>query len=129
MVHRTAYWLFTSLLMAWLIVGGLFDLTHAAGAIAILRKLGYPEYLGSILGVGKLLAVPALLSPKWPTLREWAYAGIVFDGLGAFFSHAAVRDATGATIVPLVFLVLAGISYSLHPALRVKPMEFQRAPQ
>jgi len=129
MVHRAAYWLFTSLLLAWLIVGGVFDLTHAAGAIAILRKLGYPEYLGSILGVGKLLAVPSLVYPQWPTLREWAYAGIAFDGLGAFFSHLAVRDATGATIAPLVFLVFAGISYALLPGLRVKPMEFERAPR
>ncbi|MGA8672695.1 MAG: DoxX family protein [Terracidiphilus sp.] len=126
MVHRAAFWLFTSLLMAWLIVGGVFDLTHAVGATEILRKLGYPEYLGSILGVGKLLAVPALLYPEWPTLQEWAYAGIAFDGLGAFFSHVAIRDGAGATIAPLVFLAFAGISYSLRPVLGVKAMEFQR---
>jgi hypothetical protein len=128
MLHRPMYWLFTSLLLAWLIVGGVFDLTHAAGAIAILRELGYPEYLGSILGVGKLLAVPALLFPRLPTLREWAYAGIAFDGLGAFFSHVAVRDAASATFAPLVFLAFASISYALRPAPLAKPGECQSGP-
>jgi hypothetical protein len=113
---RTAYWIFTILLVAWLLAGGAFDLMHAPGAIEILRKLGYPEYLGSILGVCKLLAIPALLYPKAPTLREWAYAGIVFDGLGAFFSHIAVRDGGGATVAPLIFLAFAAISYVLRPA-------------
>ncbi len=66
---------------------------------------------------GKAIGRAGAALSKMANTAEWAYAGIVFDGLGAFFSHAAVRDATGATIAPLVFLVFAGISYSLHPAL------------
>lgn len=115
MARKIAYWLFTSLLAAWLIAGGVFDSTHAPGALAILRQLGYPEYLGSILGVAKLLAVPVLLFPQWPTLREWAYAGVTFDGLGAFFSHVAVRDALGEAIAPLLFLAFTAMSYVLRP--------------
>jgi hypothetical protein len=115
MYRKIAYWLFTGLLAAWLLAGGGFDITHAQGALAILRQLGYPEYLSSILGVAKLLAVPVLLYAKWPTLREWAYAGVTFDGLGAFFSHLAVRDFPGQTIAPLIFLAFAAISYVLAP--------------
>jgi hypothetical protein len=115
MVRRVAYWMFTGLLVAWLIAGGGFDIAHAQGALAILRTLGYPEYLGSILGVAKLLAVPALLFPRWPTLREWAYAGVSFDGIGAFLSHLAVRDSLSATIAPLLFLTFAVVSYALRP--------------
>lgn len=115
MVRRIVYWLFTGLLVAWLLAGGGFDIVHAQGALAILRKLGYPDYLGSILGVAKLLAVPALLFPRWPTLREWAYAGVSFDGLGAFFSHLAVRESRAATIAPLLFLACAAVSYALRP--------------
>lgn len=115
MYRNIAYWLFTGLLAAWLIAGGIFDVTRAPGALAILRTLGYPGYLGSILGVAKLLAIPALLFPRWPTLREWAYAGITFDGLGAFFSHLAVHDSSAQTIAPLIFLAFAAISYVLRP--------------
>jgi hypothetical protein len=116
MGRTITYWLFTGLLAAWLIAGGGFDIVHANGAIDLLRKLGYPAYLGSILGPAKLLAAPAILFARWPTLREWAYAGVAFDGLGAFFSHVAVHDSAVNTVAPLVFLAFAAISYALRPS-------------
>jgi len=78
------YWLFTLLLVTWLIGGGIFDSIPAPATIAILRKLAYPDYLGDILGACKLLAVQALLYLRTPLLREWAYAGLTFDTLGFF---------------------------------------------
>lgn len=115
MFRRIAYWIFTGLLIAWLLAGGAFDLSRAPGALAILHTLGYPAYLCFILGSAKLLAIAALLYSGSRTLREWAYAGIVFDGLGAFFSHLAIKDAFAATIAPAVFLVFAAASYLLRP--------------
>ena len=115
MLRQVLYWVFTGLLTAWLVAGGVFDSTHAPAAIAILHKLGYPDYLGSFLGVCKLLAVPALLYPPARFLREWAYAGIAFDVLGACFSHLAVKDDLGAAITPLFMLALAIGSYLLRP--------------
>lgn len=114
---RVAYWVLTISLVTWLLVGGGFDLTRAAGAVEILRTLGYPAYLCTILGSAKLLAVPALLYPKAGIVREWAYAGVTFNGLGAFFSHLAVHDSAGATIPPLVFLAFTAGSYFLRPAI------------
>ena len=115
MLKRIFYWVLTALLAAWLVAGGIFDSTHAPAAMALLHKLGYPDYLASFLGACKLLAVPALLYPPARLLREWAYAGIAFDVLGACFSHLAVKDDLGATITPLVMLVLAIGSYLLRP--------------
>ena len=115
LVSRTLYWIATILLAVWLLLGAGYDLAHVGN---ILRTLGYPDYLNNILGVAKLLAVPALLYPRFPVLREWAYAGVTFDGLGAFFSHVAIHDTAVATIAPLVFLGLAATSYLLHPARR-----------
>ena len=115
MFSRIAYWIFTGLLIAWLAVGGAFDIARAPAALAILHTLGYPAYLGSILGSAKFLAIAALLFPKSGILREWTYAGIAFDGLGAFFSHVAVKDELTATIAPLVFLLCAAASYLLRP--------------
>jgi hypothetical protein len=116
MLRNVLYWLFTLLLVAWLLAGGIIDSSHATGAIAILRKLGYPDYLSNILGVCKLMAVPALLYPRTRLLREWAYAGVTFDALGAFFSHLAVKDGTVATIAPLIMLAFAAGSYLLRPS-------------
>jgi hypothetical protein len=117
MLQRVSYWVFIVLLAAWLLAGGLFDLTHAPAAIAILRKLGYPDYLGSFLGVCKLLAVVALLYPRTRFLREWAYAGISFDALGAAFSHRMVHDSAGEIAAPLLMLAFAAGSYLLRPAV------------
>lgn len=116
MLKRLFYWISTALLVLWLIAGCFFDLTRAPGALAILRTLGYPAYLCSILVAAKGLAVLALLYPRTRLLREWAYAGIAFDGLGALLSHLAVRDSVGATAAPAIFLGLALASYLLRPA-------------
>jgi hypothetical protein len=116
MLQRISYWILIVLLSAWLLAGGLFDSTHAPAAIAILHKLGYPDYLGTILGVCKLLAVLAHLNPGTRFLREWAYAGIAFDALGAAFSHFAVHDSAGEIAAPLIMLMLAVGSYLLRPA-------------
>lgn len=121
MIRRVTYWIFTGSLVLWLLAGGSFDVLRAPGAVGILRALGYPVYLCTILGVAKLLAVPALLQSRTKLLSEWAYAGVTFDGLGAFFSHVAVHDAAGATIAPLVFLAFAAVSYSLRPAPSAEP--------
>ena len=115
MLKKTLYWIFTLLLSAWLLAGGLFDSTHAAAAIAIMHKLGYPDYLCTFLGVCKLLAVPALLYPRARFLREWAYAGVTFDALGAAFSHLAVKDSVLEIATPLIMLAFAGASYLLRP--------------
>ena len=122
MLQRVFYWVFIVLLAAWLLAGGLFDLTHAPAAIAILCKLGYPDYLGSFLGVCKLLAVLALIYPRTRFLREWAYTGIAFDALGAAFSHLAVHHSPGEIAAPLIMLAFAAGSYLLRPvAYRLRP--------
>ncbi len=110
------------LLATWLLAGGTFDLARARAAVDILKTLGYPEYLCTILGLCKVLAVMALLDPRTRLLREWAYAGITFDGLGAFVSHLAVRDGLTATAAPLLMLFFAAASYGLRPPnLRMRP--------
>jgi hypothetical protein len=122
MLQRVFYWVFIVLLSAWLLAGVLFDSTHAPAAIAILHKLGYPDYLGGFLGACKLLAVIALLYPRTRLLREWAYAGIAFDALGAAFSHRMVHDSVGEIAAPLIMLTFAIGSYLLRPAAyRVHP--------
>lgn len=119
MIRRALYWIFTVLLAMWLLAGGAFDTSRAAGAVAILRALAYPAYLCTILGVAKLLAVPAILYPRAGVLREWAYAGVTFDGLGAALSHVAVHDSATTTMAPLIFLGFAAGSYLLRPSRSV----------
>jgi uncharacterized membrane protein len=115
MKNRTAYWILTGLLAAWLTLGGVLDIAGASQMREIMRTLHYPDYLLLILGPGKLLAVLALLYPKTRFLREWAYAGITIDALGAFASHCAVHDDFTRAAEPLLMVAIAGGSYFLRP--------------
>jgi len=115
MKNRTAYWILIGLLAAWLTLGGLLDIAGAQQMREIMRTLHYPDYMLLILGPCKLLAVLALLYPKTRLLREWAYAGIAIDALGACASHCAVRDDLFRVAAPLLMLAIAAGSYFLRP--------------
>ena len=58
--------------------------------MALCPILGYPMYFFAILGFWKVLGAIAILVPRFPRLKEWAYAGIFFDLTGAAASCAAV---------------------------------------
>jgi DoxX-like family len=109
------YWICTGLLMAWLAVGGAMDLARAAPMREIMRTLHYPDYLLFILGSCKLAAVAALAQRRWLLIREWAYAGVTINCLGAFVSHLMVRDHISSTVAPLIMLAIAAGSYALLP--------------
>ena len=109
--------------MLWLTPSGVLDAMRVPRVVQILAHLGYPAYLGTVLGVAKLLAVAAILYPRTRILREWAYAGITIDLLGAFVSHSAVHDSWGTRTTPLIVLALAAGSYILRPAkYRLQPL-------
>jgi hypothetical protein len=110
-----AYWLFTGLAILWLAPSGVLDAMRFPAVIAILERLGYPAYLAVILGICKLFAVAALLYPRTGFLREWAYAGLTFDLLGAFISHVAVHDPVLTALTPLLVLAFVAGSYVLRP--------------
>lgn len=115
MKNGTAYWLLTGLMAAWLTLGGLLDIAGVQATRDIMRTLHYPDYTLLILGPAKLLAVLALLYPKTRLLREWAYAGVTIDALGAFASHCAVHDELSRVAAPLLMLAITAGSYLLRP--------------
>jgi len=91
-MRHFAYWSATAVTVFMLLSGGLAYVLGAEFAVGGVVALGYPAYVVTILGVWKLLAVPALLVPGFDRLKEWAYAGVMFDLTGAAASHLAVGD-------------------------------------
>lgn len=120
------YWVTTGLLGFAFAAGGLGDLTRSPQVVEGMTHLGYPAYFATILGVWKLLGAAAVLAPRFPRLKEWAYAGIVFDLTGAAASHAASGDDAGKVITPLVLLAIAGASWALRPESRKLASEAKR---
>lgn len=115
-----AYWTATVLLAVELLVGSLWDLSRFHVAVEILTRLGYPLYMLTILGIWKLLAVPALLTPGYLRLKEWTYAGIFFLTTGAIASHGICGDVKGL-ISPAVLLLLTISSWALHHSRQTAP--------
>ena len=114
-----SYWVTTAILAFVMLSGGLADVVHQSDATAGTVALGYPLYFVTILGVWKLLGGIAVLAPRLPRLKEWAYAGAIFDLTGAVFSHAATGDDARHIVTPLIFAGVAVASWALRPASRV----------
>jgi uncharacterized membrane protein YphA (DoxX/SURF4 family) len=113
-----AYWLTTLILGIEGVVGGTLALIRWPAYAGIIRHLGYPDYLMTILGVWYALAGLALLAPRLPRLKEWAYAGLVFNYTGAAASHLAAGDGASALVAPIIFTVLTVVSWALRPPSR-----------
>ena len=117
-IRNSAYWVTTILGPTSFVIGGALSLTGSDQVVSGLSHLGYPVYFATILGVWKLLGAIAITVPGLPRLKEWAYAGFVFDLTAAAISHASVGDGTGDIIAPIMFLVLVLASWALRPASR-----------
>lgn len=116
--RAVAYWVSTLILGIEGIVGGVLAFIRWAAYGDILRHLGYPAYLMTILGVWYALAGLALLAPRLPRLKEWAYAGLFFNYTGAAASHLVVGDGAGALVAPFTFTALVVASWALRPPAR-----------
>ena len=111
----TVYRVSTFLIIGECVSGGLLDLFRQPPFYPVMIDLGYPPYFATILGTAKLLAAATLLTPGLPRLKEWAYAGILINMVGACASHLAAGDPLTTTIAPATFAVLALASWRLRP--------------
>lgn len=113
------YWAATALLVFELVLGGTWDVLRVPHVRVTIERLGYPFYFLVILGVWKLLGAVALVIPRFPRLKEWAYAGVVFNLTGALASHVASGDIEPGAMSYLVVMVgITATSWSLRPPSR-----------
>jgi hypothetical protein len=111
---RRLYWIVTGLMAAFMLMASIPDILRIPQAIDVFTHLGYPTYLIPFLGIAKTLAVIAILTPGVRWLKEWAYAGLIFDLIGAFYSHISVGDPPSAWLLPVIGLCLVTASYLLY---------------
>jgi uncharacterized membrane protein YphA (DoxX/SURF4 family) len=111
---KRLYWIVTSLMAAFMLTASIPDILRIPQAVEVFTHLGYPTYLLPFIGVAKMLGVIAVLAPGFRRLKEWAYAGLVFDLIGALYSHLAVGDPPSAWGFPSVGLILVAGSYLLY---------------
>ena len=123
-MKEIGYWTATAAVVGELVVGGIAGLLHGRAWLVgpsideTMQHLGYAAYVVKILGSWKLLGAIALLAPRFPRLKEWAYAGTFINMTGAAASHAACDDNMGKIISPLIFAILTLASWALRPQSR-----------
>jgi hypothetical protein len=108
------YWVTTGIVV-FCMTGGVFELVGAQTTVEGITKLGFPAFIIPALGLGKVLAIVALLWPGFPRLKEWAYAGIVFNMLGAAVTNASNHAAMWHVVVTLVITAITFASWALRP--------------
>lgn len=116
--NKIIYWIATLWLSLGMAATGIVQLIKLPEEVKMMEDLGYPLYLLTLLGIWKLLGVVAVLIPKFPLLKEWAYAGFFFAMSGAVFSHIAHGDQAITLFGPLLLLVLTIGSWYFRPAER-----------
>ena len=109
------YWIFTGLLCALMLFSAIGGFANPEESVKMMHDhLQYPVYFITMLGIAKTLGVIALLTPGFPRLKEWAYAGFTFDLIAAVWSSIAVGDPIAPLLTFIIFFALVAGSYIYH---------------
>ena len=122
---KLLYGTITGLMAAFMLFVSIPDILQISQAVSIFAHLGYPRYLLPFLGTAKCLGVIVVLLPGVPRLKEWAFAGLIFDLVGALYSHLSVGDGPSAWMPAVIGLLLVTASYLVF-RLRVSAHESAR---
>lgn len=115
---RITYWVATLWLALGMVSTGIVQLMQMEEEGQKFKDLGYPMYLMTILGIWKILGTIAILMPRYPILKEWAYAGFFFAMSGAIMSHLIVNHSFKDIAPSLLLLTLTFVSWYLRPDSR-----------
>lgn len=116
--NKIIYWVATLWLSLGMISSGTVQIINLKEEVDKMAQLGYPAYFMIIIGVWKYLGVIAILLPRFPLVKEWAYAGFFFCMSGAFISHAVAGDPAAEYFGPVLLIVLTVVSWYFRPADR-----------
>lgn len=115
---KIIYWVATLWLSLGMVSTGIVQIIHMDEEVQKMSTLGYPVYFLTIIGIWKIIGVIAVLVPKFPLVKEWAYAGFFFLMSGAIFTHLAVGDEAVEYFGPTLLIVLTMVSWYFRPAER-----------
>nr|WP_294904531.1 DoxX family protein [uncultured Lacibacter sp.] len=116
--NKLIYWIATAWLSLGMLSTGIVQFLKMKEEADMFTHLGYPSYLLTMLAVWKFAGVIVLLLPKFPLLKEWAYAGFFFSMSGALLSHIALGDPLKDLFPPMLLLLLTITSWYFRPADR-----------
>lgn len=109
------YWVFTGLFAAMMLFSTIPNLTNSPDAVKLIcEQLGYPEYFVRYIGIAKLLGIIALLIPTRSSIKEWAYAGLMFDLISAVYSFIAIGLHISDWFPMIIFFIPGVLSFVFY---------------
>lgn len=119
---KIIYWILTSLFALLMLASAIPDIFSDPIAVkGMHEELGYPLYFIPFIGVAKVLGALAILLPIRSSIKEWAYAGLFFDLIGATYSIAAAGKPVSDWIFMVLPIILGISSYVFyHKKLKLK---------
>jgi hypothetical protein len=115
---KVLFWVFTVLFGGFMLMTAVENIMVTEGAIDLITtQLGYPKYIIPFLGVAKAVGVIGIVVPGFPRLKEWAYAGLFFDLIGAVYSGICVGGFDPMMLTLLLPFGIGGLSYIYHHKL------------
>jgi len=118
---KTLFWIMTGIFLAFMLFASVPEILNTHDIKIFMVHLGYPDYLTPFLGIAKVLGIVAIIIPGYPRIKEWAYAGLAFDLIGATYSGIAndgFKPQESFMLLPIAFLVISYILY--HKLLLTK---------
>lgn len=115
---KILYWVFTIIFAAFMLLTAIPDILMASEAVSFMTHLGYPKYFIMFIGVAKVLGSIAILIPGYPRIKEWAYAGLFYDLIGAVYSIFCIGEGVGAW--PIFVMIAIGVCSYIYYHKRLK---------
>lgn len=104
------YWVFTILFGALMLYSSYASILVTEDAINLIHNyLGFPVYFIPFTGIAKTIGVIAILIPGFVKIKEWAYAGLFFDLIGAVYASIAVSKTFDPMMLMMLIWFVPGI--------------------
>jgi DoxX-like family len=112
------YWIFTGLFAALMLFTSIPEILMDPQGVDFMKSLGYPEYIIPFIGWAKIIGLVCLFIPNYPRVREWAYAGLFIDLVGATYSQIASAGFNKGIFFMLLPIVFGIVSYQLYHQMK-----------
>lgn len=117
---KITFWVSTVLIAGFMIVSSFGGAIGQPEAVNFIVGLGFPAYFVPFISIAKILGSIALLVPGYYRIKEWAYAGLMFDMVGATYAVTAKAGPSGIMFgMMAVLIAVTLVSYfSWHKMYR-----------
>lgn len=111
---NTWYWIVTGIFVAFILFSAIPNVMQSPDSVKMISAdLGYPAYFVPFIGLAKVAGSLALLVPQFRRIKEWAYAGLCFDLVGATYSIVIKEGFHPGILIMLLIIAVLFLSYYL----------------